>query len=1055
MNYKTSEKISTKSKCLLLVAAMLILFTFNFVSAVSLVSPVNESWKNTTEVIFTFILSEQDLINTSEISMIINLSGNGSSNQTREEILNVSELLNQTRCTLKIDNANITTTISVLGQNSIFANLSDGAHNWKIKCELSESEIRVINIDTIPPFISLLSPLNNSILEVSGITLNTDFVFVSEDNSPIQQCNIYLYSNFINITESLNYTQTPQIHKVNNMLLGNYSWKVRCKDYVGNMRTSDIFNFNIDQVQNPNFDITFSKQTLNIGEEGNMIINANPSALVQYLQITPPRGTAYILPPISTFPYIQKLPQTNYTGIYNVFGIMIYRNQFYNISKQYEIANNMQIHISGLRDINASETITLNMTASGGIAPYTYYWIEENSDHSRTNGQVFSKKYDSEGNFIINAVVQDSFGNNKTRLVTIDVNKYYNLTLIVKDTNNNPLEDVLVIVDDNANRTETHGKVSLLLKAGEYKITATKDGYLTNTTEINISSNKEIVLTLIKNDILKPLITLETSENASFAGEAMLIFSVSHNKKIDCTLLINQNELSFEKKSTISDVNTSKKQSFILNLPAGTYNWKIQCTDSSGIIGESSERTFFVSINSKTNEKFPIQSTIPTNDFADFLSMLENSLTSYEHYSKEQKEVAELFKFNTNINNAINAIERARIDIANINRMGALSDEQRLDKIREIKERIDSILKETLLDVQVSDTTAFIKYPENKNVEKILDEYYTAKNYKLNKNAFISANKKIQSKLLTTTKVYIVNLELFNNSKKITLVLRELKFDDASTYNVIEYIPKSLAESGSEITLVTAGTIVKDDPIIEYDNIGNNDNMGDNTDQNNKIFKIVYYYPKPIIVEEIKNSDTLIISQNIKNSAITGFSILSNINIRFKKIVYFLIPGIIIAVILLITLKIPQKVFQPSNQNFGNTKIFPLKSSTNEKLNLVIMINEAKDLISHGRIDDATKKYNAIHLHYTNSSEKIKKEFLNDILIVYSTIMTSMVNSLIDNCYSCLEKNMIEDAIKIYEQISQQYILLTDDLKNQYYARLSNLAEKINFHQLMYGKRHD
>lgn len=1045
MSYNKKEKTGIKILLFMLVVTMLIPVLANSACSISLVSPDDSSWRNTTSVNFIYLLTEQDLQNVSQVTIPSNGSGNNSSNQTQYITINVTTTLNQTTCSLYLDDNNLLQGPAVLGQNSFSANISDGHHTWKVKCDFSESETRAFYVDTTAPAITLISPLNNSRLEVSGITLNTDFVFNSDDISASQKCIIYVNSNIINITESINYTVAPHVHRINNMLVGNYSWKIRCKDSVGNIKTSSTNYFSIEQIQDPNFDITFSKQTLNLGEDGNIIITANSGAVVQYLQITPPRGTAYIIPPISEFPFVQKLPQTNYSGIYTVFGMMIFRNQFYNLTRQYDVLNNLAIDVSGNKKINASQTVTLNMSVTGGIAPYSYYWMENSSESSKILGQIFSKQYNSQGEFTITAFAQDSFGNNITRSVTIEVTKYYTLTVLIKDSSNNPIEGVLVSTDDYINRTGIDGKSVFYLKNGKEKISAVKEGYITNKTELNITNDQEITLTLLNNDVLKPVINLETMENASFANEAMLVFSVNHNQKVSCDLLIAPNLGAFEKRSSLNDVNISKKQSFILNIGSGTYQWKIQCTDSLGNVGESVQKTFFVTGGKVPSEVVAVQS----GEFGDFQTKLENALTAYEQFSKEQKDVAEIFNFNQNINNAIKSIERARIDILNINDMSQLSEEQRIAKINEVKDRIASLSKETVLGIQVSDSKTFIKYPENKEIETILDEYYVAKNMKTNKKSFVSANKKLQSELLATTNVYSADIEYFDSSKKATIVVRDLKIGSEDNYDVIEYIPKTLAESSSEITFVTKGLVIKEDPILEFKDLIT---LKDDVDGS---IRIVYYFNKPILPEEIKNSDTLLVTQNIKDSAITGFSILDNMGVKINKIFLFIIPGIIIAVILLFTLKVPQKLLPAINQTMSNAKIFSSSSNSKDKLGMVIMINEAKDLISQGRIDDATNKYNAIQFSYASASEKQKKELMLDIMYIYNSIMISVINSLMDNCYSHLQNNMIDEAIKDYEQISYQYTLLSDDIKQQYYIRLSNLAEKINFHQLMKSKRPD
>ena len=112
----------------------------------------------------------------------------------------------------------------------------------------AESYLEVV--DNVPPVVSLVSPLNNTIEKANNTLL---FVFTVSDDSPIANCSLFINS-------ALNSTNSSVQRNVNqsfSIYLGNddYSWMVQCTDDYSNAANSPFYNLSV-QVYYPSLTIT-------------------------------------------------------------------------------------------------------------------------------------------------------------------------------------------------------------------------------------------------------------------------------------------------------------------------------------------------------------------------------------------------------------------------------------------------------------------------------------------------------------------------------------------------------------------------------------------------------------------------------------------------------------------------------------------------------------------------------------------------------------------------------------------------------------------------------
>ncbi|MEK6946686.1 MAG: hypothetical protein AABX32_03700, partial [Nanoarchaeota archaeon] len=155
-------------------------------------------------------------------------------------------------CSLVINGTRNQTTPQPTEDTKLNFTLNDtalGDYTWRINCtdnstnaNVGSSEIRNLTIgeDTTPPIITLISPLNNSIVNSQDAT----FEYTAVDfSSNIANCSLI-------INDKLNFTNNSISESASNFFFlfdmtdGNYNWSVNCTDGSPNNNTGSSFKFN-------------------------------------------------------------------------------------------------------------------------------------------------------------------------------------------------------------------------------------------------------------------------------------------------------------------------------------------------------------------------------------------------------------------------------------------------------------------------------------------------------------------------------------------------------------------------------------------------------------------------------------------------------------------------------------------------------------------------------------------------------------------------------------------------------------------------------------------
>ncbi|MEM4366550.1 MAG: right-handed parallel beta-helix repeat-containing protein [Candidatus Anstonellales archaeon] len=256
----------------------------NSSSAVTLIAPPNDSWHNTTSLQFSWYVED----NLDPVLLCdFYIQGNDTITQ------------------LNIPSTNATITSLIQG------GLSQGFHTWHVNCRddagnWAYSETWQFTIDTSPPSgnsssaVTLIEPENGSTW--TATTLN--FSWYVEDNLDQElDCDFYLNNSLNQSTTSQSGTITDIT--VGGLGLGTYAWKVECRDNAGNKVASEEWVFEIiTQPSSQNERLSLSIETycpnmikVEVFSKGKRIEGATAylySSLSIIASNTTENGTAYL-----------------------------------------------------------------------------------------------------------------------------------------------------------------------------------------------------------------------------------------------------------------------------------------------------------------------------------------------------------------------------------------------------------------------------------------------------------------------------------------------------------------------------------------------------------------------------------------------------------------------------------------------------------------------------------------------------------------------------------------------------------------------------------------
>lgn len=865
--------------------------------------------------------------------------------------------------------------------------------------------------------------INNTTTQ-ANITLE---IAITEENS--RYCILNNESaQLLSFNESLNITLPAEA--------GNHSYNISCQDIAVNTAytTLDIeilIDTVVPAVYPIFFNIILSKPSYNLGEIGYYIINANNHSNVSITICPVAEGwvQCYLMPEFidDTYPKQQAMPYSNKTGIYTIEGIMKYKNTSIRFNTTFNIINTITATItSSERKAAAGSIITFNASASGGIPPYGYKWLL--FDNQEFIGPGAYKNFTIPGSYKINLTVNDSQGNMYKTSKEIDIIGYYTLKVITYDkATSSRLSGVMIEAKNNGEShnvtTNNAGEASIKLLEGRYDLYASKADYGVLVEDVKLDENLTLNLNMSYEDFEKPIITLLTSDDESFAKESVkLKFKVDDKARLYCELFVaQQNDSWFELKDYGNDLLTNTEYSFELtDLDIGAYKWKISCSDKQSNTATTHARRFIVSDQA-------VSKGIEHN--ADTQYGINEALDKIYSLSGNEAEVVDILEIKKSLKIILDKSSSLDRDIYNLVYRKDLDEQGKADMQRQYITAVEDLKKKTPIDVKVDAHKNFVKYVKQEDLKPLLETYKSLKNLNVNMNAFLEWVKRIQSRAVINTKA--MNVVLYyddGSSNEITLIVKDISirdFEDGQSLNAngvtfVESIPKSIVSDARFINFVTKDySILKSDPLIEFPA---------------STKRIIYYINDTIPLDRIQDTDTVLIDKNINiEQSITGFSIFG---LGSLKEVSFSSQGVLIIIIMLLII-----IYLVINFDLIY-KIKGLFAGVKKKVSYIrVLINDSNDHLDIADYNKAALIYREIKLNYEASNEAVQKAVYDECYELCNRLDIFYFNEL----YTQAEDVFIagKKPIEIYDKMVMTYDKIDDRYKKELEKKLKTIKNRI------------
>ena len=553
---------------------------------------------------------------------------------------------NSMSCNATLDNNIIQTGITA--PNNTATNISSGTltggnHFWNITCQdqagnTFTSETREFTITDTPPIVNLISPNDNHLNSNGNLTLRYNVT----DNSGINKCEL-LINGVLNQTNNSVTNNADNFFNITEFADGKYNWTVKCYDLSNTSNTPTNRSFNVDlndpivNLISPTNQTTSQSSTVNftfnvtdtIDQELNCSLYIDNINELDFLA-NAGQSTSQSLSNLDDGPKYWKidcLDDSGHTGQSEIRMVNITEhptieanntnsthhtgNSFivYFIPHDNTQINSCSVYLNGIINStqssitnNAQNNIELENLADGR---YTYY--TECTDGIGLKNQTQEQEF-----FIDNdkPTIQIHFPKNEgvfAQNISFEFKAIDTLSQILtcNITIDNNIEDQDFTTQNNTNTTRT--------------ISGITDGnHFWNITCQDQAGNINISETYNFTKYTSPGITLISPSNNIWLNTGIFNFTYipKDDEGFQVSKLILNKTLYMENQTAIIN---NVQNNFSVNLQDGIYNWTINLTDSTGMLGVSEERRVYIDTHSPSLELiFPSQNEVVDNNNVTF-----------------------------------------------------------------------------------------------------------------------------------------------------------------------------------------------------------------------------------------------------------------------------------------------------------------------------------------------------------------------------------------------------------------------------------------------------
>jgi hypothetical protein len=889
--------------------------------------------------------------------------------------------------------------------------IPEGTYLWNVTCTGATNETsnnRVFTIDRVVPTLALISPQQGN-----GENIALDMI-ANDDSSSVLVCNatwnqalLDQFSSAANAHYAKNYT-----------VVGNGTFTVSCADAAGNAATQSRV-----LAVTPKFGLilTTNKQEYAVGETAQLTVDTTPGANVS-IDVCPDEDgfvqcTSAIIAS-NNFPQTITLPYVNKTGKYVVEGVARYAGLVQSNQTKYAMLNTMIVTLGSSKKPTLNGSINLTSVVSGGIPPYRLVWKLHDGRTVQDVSTVLVT-YATSGIMTERVTAYDSAGNNWTVEVNYTISPLHSVKVkVVDNATGLPIEGALVDADDEVSTTISDGYAYFQLLEGPHEFFTSANGFRYNSQKLTVTGAQEFLIRMDRSaDVPKVTITAPAASSTILSPVAIK-FSLTTATQAQCTLLLGNSEWAAANGSMQA---TSGAHEFIRELGAGTYNARIDCSENSQT-GSAVPVTFTVAEDQASKEPAPRSSTGISSEEEELQQLLdatEIALTQMEVYGSNERELLPILGIDKQIRATRRSLQQAIRDVADLQYRKDLDEVGRVAERKTILEGARAIIAGTPLAMQVTESKTYVKYLKENDLDVVAQELAGV-------GSFIADAKTLRSHLASQQQEFTVSSKLSHveyfygdqSKKEHTVVVRFFTFakDIPEDYKIYEVIPKEVAKSAKDITMITKGEIVKDDPILRY------------AQQES----VSYVVPKRVDFTRMEDIKTVIAMPVAATTGLTGFAIIGNVDVG---------SSVGISALIILVLAILGMLSYVLRKHLG---FLFYRFGKKEKVHYMrVLIGDATDQLAANNYEKADLLYKEIRLTYDTLSSYAQNDLYDDVMVLVKTMDSYYFNMIMLELDEHLKAGDMDAAIHSYEKLTGTFSRLDVTQQDQLVTAVTAMARRI------------
>jgi hypothetical protein len=950
--------------------------------------------------------------------------------------------------------------------NSIeIQNLPDGQYNWSVSCTdgvtTETSAIRSIVIDTQAPSLVIVAPGNGTVKNITLDIIPADSqdavlactIVWSPRTGPANGTNETLAQPLVSSATHHIATYTPIISgSTTPPTPGNGTLRITCQDDAGNSIAQQR-----DLLLRPDYGLSLQMEQGEYGVGGSprMTISTIDGAHVT-IDVCPDQPgfvqcTSAIITS-SDYPQTIALPVLNKTGRYLVDGFANFLGSSKANRTNYTVFNSMTPSITASESPGINNTFTLTASVAGGAAPYRFQWTLHNgtiiNDQStvRINHLV-------PGNYTQQLLATDSANNTQRANHSYTVAPRIGLAIAALDNQTGqPIVGATISVTSTrtgAERTTTTGNDGIGyvdVDEGNQRIFFSHKDYRYliqeyTTTPVSGSANyvTQQVTARLQRDQDLPLVTIlnpvagahyPAFDAAGNQKPVQFIFSASYATSLTCSLYHGQDTW-FTTNGTMAVTDAGQRE-FSLLLAPGNHRARIECIGLTGKAGASPIVEFTVDPvgTAQAGDPAAVTAFTPSDEegqLQDVIAALENAIATVEGLDPENREALVLVGYDKTLRNTKRAVQQAVRDMNDLQFRKDLSEDAKAAERERILTSVQAVIAATPQSVTVKDRAQYSRYVKEQDMPGVTKELaglggFTADAKRLGEFLLLQ-----QQKFTVTTTLYNLEYAYTGGTKKsYTALSHSLTYAPnlSKAYAIYEVIPKEIASSAKELTLITQGEVLKDDPILRFPA----------TDT------ITYLIPKQLSQDKAQGIKTVIGAPVDEESMITGYAIFGgaeSFGLGSLPWWFIVLVGIIILAYIVYYFDLAKQV-----------SFFAYRFGKNTKGHYVsVMINDIRDHLDANNYEKAEMLYREVRMSYDALGTPAKNDLYDDIMDVVHRMDAYYFNIVMLELDSNLKANMLDEAIASYEKLTKVYERLDPERQQQLIAAVTGIARRIGIAQ--------